>query len=151
MSTDTPWRIASQRYTVLNAEKEPIVTLEFIHYHGDASRAFLRIVPFDATQDAHEVTFATGGYVENAVMQPRWLRPFERVDPNLYLDDEEAAQAHHNGLPSEQQAAWMAKRDAMLARREAFADPPDPADAEFTDPEEAPKTKVDPKAHKVHA
>lgn len=71
MSTNIPWRIASQRYTVLNAEKEPIVTLEFIHNHDDADHALLRIVPFDTTKDAHAIMFATGGYVESAAIVPR--------------------------------------------------------------------------------
>lgn len=138
MSTNVPWRIASQRYTILNAEREPIATLDFTTDPGAAEKALLRIVPFGTNHDATEVVFATGGYVESTTMQPRWLRPFERVDPNLQLDDETAFAEYRDRLPEgEQRDAYVTRRQQYLDRREAFTNPAMgayPVDQPFVEP-----------------
>jgi hypothetical protein len=41
------------------------------------------------------------------IKQPRWLKAFERPDPNLYLDDDKAAEEYHAGLsPDSSKATW---------------------------------------------
>lgn len=80
-----PWRIAAQAYTVLHPEtKEPVLTLQFITDHQQADVSRLRIVPAGEAEGnpAIEVEFATGGWPTGpAVLQPRWLRAFERPMP----------------------------------------------------------------------
>lgn len=118
----TPWRIAAQSYTVLDPDtKEPAFTLSFIVDHGQADVSRLRMTPADPNGTALEMEFTTGGFViGEPIKQPRWLKAFERPDPNLYLDDEKAAEEYHNGLAPQQQDAYVAKRDGYLKRRKEW-------------------------------
>lgn len=107
MST-VPWRVAAQAYTVLNPEtKEPLMTLQFIVDHQQADVARLRIVPAQEGSEsapAIEVEFATGGYpAGGAVLQPRYLKAFERPMP----------------VSGEQRVALAKRREAWLGDRDA--------------------------------
>lgn len=118
-----PWKIAAQSYTVLHPEtKEPFATLQFVVNHDQADVMGLRVVPGDdSTTPAIELQFSTGGYVlEPVVMQPRWLKAFERVDPNLHLEDDVAWDVSLEGLGDDQKAKLTFKRDGYLKRREAY-------------------------------
>lgn len=117
-----PWKIAAQSYTVLHPEtKEPSLTLQFIVDHAQADVMQLRIVPPNMQQDALELSFSTGGYVLGSpVLQPRWLKAFERVDPNLHLEDDEAFNASLEGVGDDQKERIVKKREAYEKRREAW-------------------------------
>lgn len=119
MTQPTPWRIAAQSYTVLDPQsKEPALTLQFIVDHAQADMMKLRITPTDPAGSALELTFSTGGFVSGEpVMQPRWLKAFERPDPNLYLFDDDAAKEYAAGLSDAQRGSWEAKRKGYLDRR----------------------------------
>jgi hypothetical protein len=121
MSQPTPWRIAAQSYVVLDPDtKDPAFTLQFIVDHQQADVAKLRMVPA-GDGFALEMEFNTGGYVlGQPIKQPRWLKAFERPDPNLYLDDDKAAEEYHAGLSPDQQQSYVAKRDGYLARRKEW-------------------------------
>ena len=117
--TTTPWRIAAQSVTVLDpGTKEPAFTLQFILDHQQADVCKLRMTPVTPRGPALEMEFTTGGFpIGQPIKQPRWLKAFERPDPNLYLDDAGKAKDHRKGLPEDQQRSWDAKRDGYLKRR----------------------------------
>lgn len=119
-----PWRIAAQPVTILDPEtKEPVMTLDFSVDHNVADIMRLRITPVDAGQDALEMQFNTGGYqIGSAVRQPRWLKAFERPDPNLSLNDDVTWEERQKGLSEDQRDAENRKREAMLARRQEWSE-----------------------------
>lgn len=117
-----PWTIAAQSYTVLDPDtKEPAFTLIFTVDNAQANVSRLRMVPTEPRAAALEIEFAGGGYVIGSPMrQPRWLKAWERPDPNLYLDDEKAAEEYHDNLPDDQREAWKKKRQSYIKRRKEF-------------------------------
>lgn len=114
-----PWRIAAQSITVNDFESgEPAMTLDFSVDHNVADIMRLRVTPLDDRANALELQFNTGGYqIGKAVEQPRWLKPFERPDPNLSLDDDAAWEERQKGLPDDQRETEEKKREAVLQRK----------------------------------
>jgi hypothetical protein len=138
-----PWRIACQSYTILNTDAEPAVTLVFDIDHNAAEACRLRIVPADPGGAAVEVEFTAGGMaIGRQVLQERWLRPFERPDPNLHLDNSEAAEEHAAGLDegNGERGRYLRQREGYLQRRTSWANRGESDEGEDHLGERAPNT-----------